>query len=83
MKKISKKHQHLVFGKLEGITKIAQGHRNLVLARLEQIKYNPERLLDWDEVANALTTNSPKKKFNDSKFNDVLTSLEIQKRLKR
>jgi hypothetical protein len=56
MKKISKEHRNLV-AKLEKIKEIPRAHQDLVLSRLEKIKGNPERLLDWDEVSNTFAFN--------------------------
>jgi hypothetical protein len=33
---------------------IPKEHQELVLSRIEKIKKNPERLLDWDEVSKNL-----------------------------
>jgi len=35
---------------------IPEDHQRLVMERLEEIKSNPERLLDWDEAKKCLRT---------------------------
>ena len=33
---------------------IPEAHQKMVLERLDKVRKNPERLLDWDEVKNSL-----------------------------
>ncbi|MCR8559257.1 hypothetical protein KXD93_16485 [Mucilaginibacter sp. BJC16-A38] len=72
MKKPNKEHQNLVLAKLIGITEIPVTHQSLVLTRLEKIKENPERLLNWDEVSNSLTHDEQLNGFDAKKFNGKL-----------